>query len=122
MEEIQLRLKELLFPSIADVAVQSVGVNVEVARVDARCTAAGAACPGCGTWSSRVRGSYLWFPALLAAAALAYDVRAAVRQRRGVLAQRRRQARCFSIAEIDDSDDRGFRSIVGRLLQREGWA
>lgn len=55
--------KELLFPSIADVAVVSVDVNIEIVRVDAQCTAAGAACPGCGTWSSRVHGSYLRFPA-----------------------------------------------------------
>ncbi|MFF4139758.1 transposase family protein, partial [Streptomyces mirabilis] len=28
-----------------------------------QCTAAGASCPGCGTWSCRVHGSYLRFPA-----------------------------------------------------------
>ncbi|MET8677283.1 transposase family protein [Streptomyces sp. NPDC004647] len=32
-------------------------------RVEARCTAAGTSCPGCGTWSVRVHGSYLRFPA-----------------------------------------------------------
>ncbi|WP_405722898.1 ISL3 family transposase [Streptomyces sp. NBC_00046] len=32
-------------------------------RVDARCTAAGASCPGCGAWSAQVHGSYLRFPA-----------------------------------------------------------
>ncbi|GAA3475564.1 ISL3 family transposase [Streptomyces yanii] len=58
-----LRLETLLFPSIADVAVLSVDVNIAMARVDARCTAAGASCPGCGTWSDRVHGSYLRFPA-----------------------------------------------------------
>ncbi|MEU7061459.1 ISL3 family transposase [Streptomyces sp. NPDC046197] len=63
VEEVVLRLEELLFPSIADVAVLSVDVNIETVRVDAQCTAAGAVCPGCGTWSSRVHGSYLRFPA-----------------------------------------------------------
>ncbi|MDX3771675.1 MULTISPECIES: ISL3 family transposase [unclassified Streptomyces] len=63
MEEVVLRLKELLFPSIADVAVLSVDVNVEVVRVEAHCTADGAVCPVCGVWSNRVHGSYLRFPA-----------------------------------------------------------
>ncbi|WP_053758315.1 ISL3 family transposase [Streptomyces sp. AS58] len=63
MKEILLRLEELLFPSIADVAVLSVDVNIAVVRVDARCTAAGAWCPGCGTWSGQIHGSYLRFPA-----------------------------------------------------------
>ncbi|MFJ2922880.1 hypothetical protein [Streptomyces sp. NPDC087307] len=62
-----------------------------------------------------------WWAALLAAAALAYGVRAAVRQRRAVLARRQRWARCYSLAEIDVSDDRRFRAIVGRLLLRDGW-
>lgn len=62
-----------------------------------------------------------WWAALLAAAALAYGVRAAARQRRAVLARRRRRARCFSLPEIDASDDRRFRAIVGRLLLRDGW-
>lgn len=57
-----LRLKELLFPSIADVAVLSVDVDIAVVHVDAQCTATGAPCPDCGTWSSRVHGSYLRFP------------------------------------------------------------
>lgn len=57
-----LRLKELLFPSIADVAVLSVGVNIEPVRVDAQCIADGAVCPVCGAWSNRVHGSYLRFP------------------------------------------------------------
>ncbi|MFE5827719.1 ISL3 family transposase [Streptomyces erythrochromogenes] len=58
-----LRLEELLFPSIADVAVLSVEVNIAIVRVDVRCTAAGASCPGCGGWSAQVHGSYLRFPA-----------------------------------------------------------
>ncbi|WP_434099949.1 ISL3 family transposase [Streptomyces viridosporus] len=63
MEEVVLRLKELLFPSITDVEVLSVDVNIETVRIDARCTAMGAVCPGCGTWSSRVHGAYPRFPA-----------------------------------------------------------
>ncbi|MFF4828256.1 hypothetical protein ACFY20_35825 [Streptomyces sp. NPDC001312] len=62
-----------------------------------------------------------WWAALLAAAALAYAVRAAVCQRRAVLTRRRRQARCFSLPEVDAFDDRRFRAIVGRLLLRDGW-
>lgn len=62
-----------------------------------------------------------WWAALLAAAALAYGVRAAARQRRAVLSRRRRRARCYSLPEIDASDDRRFRAIVGRLLLRDGW-
>ncbi|WP_405797360.1 transposase family protein [Streptomyces sp. NBC_01506] len=63
MEEVLLRLKELLFPSIADVAVLSVDVNIAIVRVDAQCTADGAVCPVCGTRSNRFYGSYLRFPA-----------------------------------------------------------
>ncbi|MEU6064902.1 transposase family protein [Streptomyces sp. NPDC047082] len=57
-----IRLEELLFPSTADVAVLSVDVDIEIVRVDAQCTAAGATCPGCGAWSIRVHRSYLRFP------------------------------------------------------------
>ncbi|MFF0018424.1 transposase family protein [Streptomyces sp. NPDC005374] len=67
MEDVGLRLEQLLFPSIADVAVLSVGVDVDVdiemVRVDAQCSADGAVCPVCGVWSDRVHGSYLRFPA-----------------------------------------------------------
>lgn len=63
MNEILLRLEELLFPSIADVAVLSVDVNIAIVRVGVQCTAAGASCPGCGAWSAQVHGSYLRFPA-----------------------------------------------------------
>ncbi|WP_309055319.1 ISL3 family transposase [Streptomyces sp.] len=62
MEEIVLRLKELLFPSIADVAVLSVDVSIAIVRIDVECTANGAACPACEVWSNRVHGSYLRFP------------------------------------------------------------
>ncbi|MFC8571399.1 ISL3 family transposase [Streptomyces sp. NPDC057245] len=63
MEEVVLRLKELLFPSIADVMVLSVDVDIAMVRVDARCAAEGAVCPVCGARSDRVHGSYLRFPA-----------------------------------------------------------
>ncbi|MBY8868691.1 hypothetical protein [Streptomyces sennicomposti] len=62
-----------------------------------------------------------WWAALLAAGALVYAAGTAVRWRRAVLARRRRRARCFSLAEIDASDARGFRAIIGRLLLRDGW-
>lgn len=57
-----LRLEELLFSSIADVAVLSVDVNVATARVDVRCTSAGAWGPGCGAWAAQVHGTYMRFP------------------------------------------------------------
>ncbi|MFF3991575.1 transposase family protein [Streptomyces sp. NPDC001797] len=63
MEERVLRLEELLFPSIADVAVLSVDVAAEAVRIEARSTVAGAVCPGCGSWSRRIHSSYLRFPA-----------------------------------------------------------
>lgn len=61
VQEVTLRLKELLFPAIADIAVLSVGVDIEKVRVDAQCTMAGAACPGCGVCSTGVHSSYLRF-------------------------------------------------------------
>ncbi|MFF3720681.1 transposase family protein [Streptomyces prasinus] len=63
MEKTSLRLEGLLFPVIADVAVLSVDVNHEAVRVEARSTAAEAACPSCGSHSSRIHSSYLRFPA-----------------------------------------------------------
>ncbi|MET7366504.1 transposase family protein [Streptomyces sp. NPDC005566] len=38
-------------------------MNDEGVRVEARCTAVGAACPDCGSRSSRIHSSYLRFPA-----------------------------------------------------------
>ncbi|MFE6496272.1 hypothetical protein [Streptomyces sp. NPDC057748] len=61
MEDVALRLKTLLFPAIADIAVLSVDVDVERVRLDAQCTTAGAACSGCGVCSTRVHSSYLRF-------------------------------------------------------------
>ncbi|MFI9046830.1 ISL3 family transposase [Streptomyces sp. NPDC053427] len=63
MEEKVLRLEELLFPAVADVAVLSVDVSGDAVQIEARRTTAGSACPGCGRWSSRVHSSYLRFPA-----------------------------------------------------------
>lgn len=63
VDEVALRLKELLFPSIPDAAVLSVDVDIEIVRVDAQSIADGAVCPVCGVWSNRVHGSYLRFPA-----------------------------------------------------------
>lgn len=63
MEEVVLRLEELLFPSIADVVVLSVAVNDEAVHIEARSPVAGAICPGCGSWSRRIHCSYLRFPA-----------------------------------------------------------
>jgi transposase len=63
VEETVLPLEELLFPSIADVAVLSVDVNNEAIRIKARRTTAGSTCPDCGAWSERVHSSYLRFPA-----------------------------------------------------------
>lgn len=63
VEEVVLRLKELVFPSITDFVVLSVDVSIEKVRVDAQCIADGAVCPVCGVWSNRAHGSYLRFPA-----------------------------------------------------------
>jgi hypothetical protein len=57
VEEFVLLLKELSFPSIAVLSVLSVDVHNEAVQVDARCTAAGAVCPGCGARSGCVQGS-----------------------------------------------------------------
>ncbi|MFI6107570.1 ISL3 family transposase [Streptomyces sp. NPDC051310] len=57
MEEVVLRLEELLFP------VLSVDVNDEAVRIEARSTVAGSDCPGCGSWSRRIHSSCLRFPA-----------------------------------------------------------
>ncbi|GLX49707.1 hypothetical protein Shyhy01_26570 [Streptomyces hygroscopicus subsp. hygroscopicus] len=63
MEETSHCLEGLLLPSIADVSVLSLDVSHEVIRIDVCSTAAGAACPDCGSESTRVHSSYLWFPA-----------------------------------------------------------
>ncbi|TXS40055.1 ISL3 family transposase [Streptomyces sp. OR43] len=80
MEEIVLRLQELLFPSITDVAVLSVDVSIAIVRVDAEGTANGAACPACEVWSNRVHGSYLRFPADVPSAGRSDALRLRVRR------------------------------------------
>ncbi|MER5371431.1 transposase family protein [Streptomyces sp. NPDC002722] len=57
------RLEGLLLPSIADVSVLSLDVSNEAIRIDACSTADRAACPDCGSESTRVHSSYLRFPA-----------------------------------------------------------
>uniref|UniRef100_UPI001FCA2073 hypothetical protein n=1 Tax=Streptomyces tricolor TaxID=68277 RepID=UPI001FCA2073 len=106
-EELQRRLNGEYGPEWWEVAPAFVAVLAAVALPLA----------GLGWLWSRVG----WWAALLAAAALAYAVRAAVRQGRAALARRRRRAKCFSLAAIDTADDRAFRAIVGRLLLRDGW-
>ncbi|MFD7261703.1 transposase family protein [Streptomyces sp. NPDC059874] len=80
MEEVMLRLQELLFPAIADVAVLSVDVGIETVRVDAQCTTADAACPGCGAWSTRGRSTYLRFLADVPSAGRSVVLRLRVRR------------------------------------------
>ncbi|MFE7331759.1 transposase family protein [Streptomyces sp. NPDC057565] len=48
---------------MADIAVLSVDVSIEIVRVDVQGTTVGAACPRCGAWSTRVHSSHLRFPA-----------------------------------------------------------
>ncbi|WP_323185475.1 ISL3 family transposase [Streptomyces sp. NBC_01214] len=62
MDDLAVRLKDLLFPSVADVVVLSVDVDIAIVRVDVQGSAVGASCPLCGTWSDDVHGSYLRFP------------------------------------------------------------
>ncbi|MFF4607767.1 hypothetical protein ACFY12_34140 [Streptomyces sp. NPDC001339] len=62
-----------------------------------------------------------WWAPLLAAAAMAYGVRAAVRRRRALAVERQRLAVRFGLEQVDAADDRRFRTIVGRLLLRDGW-
>ncbi|MFJ2170741.1 transposase family protein [Streptomyces griseofuscus] len=57
------RLEGLLLPSVADVSVLSLDVSHEAIRIDVCSTADGAACPDCGSESTRVHSSYLRFPA-----------------------------------------------------------
>ncbi|MEU1107257.1 transposase family protein, partial [Streptomyces tibetensis] len=55
-------------------------VDIEIVRVDVRCTTAGAVCPACGIWSSRVHGSYLRFPADVPSAGRSVVLRLRVRR------------------------------------------
>lgn len=100
-----LRLKELLFPSIANVAVLSVDVNIATVRVDVQCTTAGGACTECGVWSTHVHSSYLRFPA---------DVPSA--GRKVVLQLRVRRFRCRNAM----CPRRTFVEQISRLTRRYG--
>ncbi|USQ89640.1 transposase family protein [Streptomyces phaeoluteigriseus] len=55
-------------------------MNIALLRVDAQCTASGAPCPECGTWPSRVHGSYLRYPADVPSAARSVVLRLLVRR------------------------------------------
>ncbi|MEV8590898.1 hypothetical protein AB0424_28560 [Streptomyces sp. NPDC051180] len=62
-----------------------------------------------------------WWAALLAAVAGACGLRAAVRQRRELALEGQRREARFGLDQVDAADDRAFRTIVGRLLLRDGW-
>ncbi|MGW3115013.1 transposase family protein [Streptomyces sp. NPDC001091] len=80
MREVLLRLEELLFLADPGIRVESVQDDGEVIRVGVRCRTAGARCPGCGSWSGRVHGSYLRFPADLPVAGRRVVLRLHVRR------------------------------------------
>ncbi|MGP3989255.1 ISL3 family transposase [Streptomyces sp. 3N207] len=103
MNEILLRLEELLFLSAPEVAVVSADEDGEVIRIGVRCRTAGALCPGCGAWSSRVHGSYQRFPADLPSAG-----------RRVVLCLRVRRFACADAS----CDRRTFAEQVPGLTRR----
>ncbi|MFJ5277849.1 transposase family protein [Streptomyces parvulus] len=63
MREVLLRLEELLFLADPGIRVASVQDDGEVIRVGDRSRTSGARCPGCGSWSGQLHGSYLRFPA-----------------------------------------------------------
>ncbi|MFE6498153.1 ISL3 family transposase [Streptomyces sp. NPDC057748] len=63
MNETLSSVQELLFPSATQVAIETAAADGEAIRIEARCTAPGARCPVCDTWSTRVHGSYLRSPA-----------------------------------------------------------
>ncbi|MEU1710408.1 transposase family protein [Streptomyces sp. NPDC005706] len=69
------------------IRVESVQDDGEVIRVGVRCRTAGARCPDCGSWSGRVHGSYLRFPADLPVAG-----------RRVVLQLRVRRFTCIDVS------------------------
>jgi transposase len=47
-----------LLPHLRDLIVEKIDCTLSAVVIWARCWPAGAACPACGTWSSRVHGSY----------------------------------------------------------------
>ncbi|MFJ2833566.1 hypothetical protein ACIPC1_39515 [Streptomyces sp. NPDC087263] len=62
-----------------------------------------------------------WWAALLGAVVFAYAARAVVLRRRRAVTRKRRQSVRFTLDQVDAADDRGFRTIAGRLLLRDGW-
>lgn len=80
MREVLLRLEELLFLADPGIRVETVQDDGEVIGVGVRCRTAGARCPGCGSWSGRVHGSYLRFPADLPVAGRQVMLRLRVRR------------------------------------------
>ncbi|WP_436841544.1 ISL3 family transposase [Streptomyces hydrogenans] len=80
MREVLLRLEELLFLADPGIRVESVQDDGEVIRVGVRCRTTGARCPGCGSWSGRLHGSYLRFPADLPVAGRRVVLRLRVRR------------------------------------------
>ncbi|MEU9447045.1 transposase family protein [Streptomyces sp. NPDC048304] len=80
MGEVLLRLEELLFLADPGIRVVSVQDDGEAIRVGVRCGTAGARCPCCGSWSGRVHGSYLRFPADLPVAGRRVVLRLRVRR------------------------------------------
>ncbi|WP_218929492.1 ISL3 family transposase [Streptomyces lunaelactis] len=105
MREELLRLEELLFLAAPEIRVVSVQDDGEAIRVGVRCVTAGARCPGCGSWSGRVHGSYLRFPADLP-----------VVGRRVVLRLRVRRFTCEDVS----CGRRTFVEQVGGLTRRYG--
>ncbi|MEV6750602.1 transposase family protein [Streptomyces sp. NPDC051080] len=80
MNEVLLRLEELLFLSDPEVAVMSAEDDGEAIWIGIARKSAGAECPGCGRWSNRLHGSYLRFPADLPSAGRRVVLRLQVRR------------------------------------------
>jgi len=49
----------LLLPHLAGTAVDGAGIEGDLVTIDVRAAAGGAACPGCGSWCTKVRGRYV---------------------------------------------------------------
>ncbi|MFJ2263660.1 transposase family protein [Streptomyces sp. NPDC087844] len=62
LDKVLAQLYELLFSSVEGVLVESVEVTDTAVRIAAHTTAGRAACPGCGSRSERIPGSYLRCP------------------------------------------------------------
>ncbi|EFF88321.1 transposase [Streptomyces sp. e14] len=75
-----LRLEELLFLSASEIRVVSVQDDGDVIRIGVRSWTTRARCPGCGSWSGRVRGSFLRFLADLPVAGRQVVLRLRVRR------------------------------------------